>query len=146
MTKRGIKNRGFRALHHMLPILSFVSILQSCYKRSQHPRNQHIASHVATIFCNHLAKLLQKIIASNKTNTSHDSTNFVIVLQICYKRSSQKYQGISHVTTIFCNHLAKLLQKIVASQKTIASPAVCGGTCNYEMRRTDFKSNLVRTL
>ena len=32
--------------------------------------NQHIASH-ATIFCNHLAKLLQKIVASQKPNTSH---------------------------------------------------------------------------
>ncbi len=30
-------------------------------------KNQHFASHVATIFCNHLAKLLQKIIASQKT-------------------------------------------------------------------------------
>jgi hypothetical protein len=27
-------------------------------------KNQHIASHVATIFCNHLAKLLQKMIAT----------------------------------------------------------------------------------
>jgi hypothetical protein len=44
-----------------------------------------ITSHVATLFCNHLAKLLHKIVASQKTNTSH-------------------------VATIFCNHLAKLLQ------------------------------------
>jgi hypothetical protein len=51
-------------------------------------KNQHIASH-ATIFCNHLAKLLQKIMASHKNQ---------------------------HIA-IFCNHLAKLLQKIVASQK-----------------------------
>jgi hypothetical protein len=57
-------------------------------------KNQHIASHVATLFCNHLAKLLQKI------------------------EASQKNQHIaSHVATLFCNHLAKLLQKIVASQK-----------------------------
>jgi hypothetical protein len=34
------------------------------------PETQHIASHGDTIFCNHLAKLLQKIIASQKTNTS----------------------------------------------------------------------------
>jgi hypothetical protein len=33
--------------------------------------------------------LLQKIVASQKTNTSHHS----------------------HVATIFCNHLAKLLQR-----------------------------------
>ena len=46
------------------------------------------------IFCNHLAKLLQKIIASQKNQHIH-----------CY-------------AMIFCNHLAKLLQKIVASQKT----------------------------
>ena len=36
-------------------------------------KNQHIASHVATIFCNHLAKLLQKIVASQKTNTIQPS-------------------------------------------------------------------------
>jgi hypothetical protein len=49
--------------HHML-LLSFVIILQSCYKRSWHPRKP--TSHAATIFCNHLAKLLQKIMASEK--------------------------------------------------------------------------------
>jgi hypothetical protein len=71
-------------------MLSFVIILQSCYKNHSIPETQHIASHA--IFCNHLAKLLQKIIAS------------------------QKNQHIaSHA--IFCNHLAKLLQKIIASQK-----------------------------
>ncbi len=32
----------------------------------------------------------------------------------------------SHVATIFCNHLVKLLQKMVASQKKQR------GTCNYE--------------
>jgi glutamate-1-semialdehyde aminotransferase len=58
-------------------------------------KTQHIASHVATIFCNHLANLLQKIIASKKTQ-----------------------HIASHVATIFCNHLAKLLQKIIASHKT----------------------------
>jgi hypothetical protein len=31
------------------------------------PTAEHIASHVATIFCNHLANLLQKIVASQKT-------------------------------------------------------------------------------
>jgi hypothetical protein len=43
----------------------------------------------------HLAKLLQKIVASQK---NHRIT--------------------SHVATLFCNHLVKLLQKIVASPKT----------------------------
>jgi hypothetical protein len=43
---------------------------------------------------NHLAKLLQKIVASQKTQ-----------------------HIASHVATIFCTHLAKLLPKIVASQK-----------------------------
>ena len=75
--------------HHaslmLLCWLCFVNpTLQHCYK-------ENIRSRVATIVCNHLAKLFQKIIASKKTNTSH-------------------------VATIFCNHLAKLLQKIIASQ------------------------------
>jgi hypothetical protein len=51
-------------------LLSFLIILQSCYKRSASQKNQHIASHVAMIFCNHLAKLLQKIIASKSSATS----------------------------------------------------------------------------
>ena len=42
-------------------------ILQSCYKDHSIQENQHIASHA--IFCNHLAKLLQKIIASQTTPT-----------------------------------------------------------------------------
>ncbi len=49
----------------------------------------------ATIFCNHLAKLLRK---------------FIITGSIA-----------SHVATIFCNHLAKLLQKIIASKKPSTS-------------------------
>jgi hypothetical protein len=35
-------------------------------KDSSIPENQHIASSHATIFCNHLASLLQKLIASQK--------------------------------------------------------------------------------
>ncbi len=31
----------------------------------------------------------------------------------------------SHVATIFCNHLAKLLQKIIASQKNQHTPLAC---------------------
>ncbi len=79
-------NRGFRALRHML--------------RSRKTNT----SHVATIFCNHLVKLLQKIIASQKDQhvtccyqenqhipekpTLHMLLlSFVIILQSCYKRS-----------------------------------------------------------
>ncbi len=76
-----------------------------CYKDSRIPENQRIISHVATIFCNRLAKLLQRAQHPRKTNTSHHS----------------------HVATIFCNHLAKLLQKSIASQKNqhIASLTCC---------------------
>ncbi len=70
---------------------SFVIILQSCYKRWQHTRKTN-TSHRATIFCNHLAKLLQKMVASQKNQ--HIASNYYL-----------------------CNHLAKLLQKMVASQK-----------------------------
>jgi hypothetical protein len=62
----------------------FCIILQTCYKRASHPETQHIASsharnptHPGThriIACDyllyHLANLLQKSIASQKTNTS----------------------------------------------------------------------------
>jgi hypothetical protein len=51
-------------------------------------KNQHIPSH-ATIFCNHLAKLLQNSIPENQQNASY--------------------------ATIFWNHLAKLLQKNIRS-------------------------------
>jgi hypothetical protein len=73
-------------------------------------RLQHIASHVATIFCNHLANVLQKLVASPK--------NQHILLHILLHIAS-------HVATIFCNHLANVLQKLVASEKTqhIASHA-----------------------
>ena len=75
-------------------LLSFVIILQSCYKRliaSQ--KDQHI-THVATIFCNHLAKMLQKIVAFQKTQQcpTHRIAHamllsFVVILQSCYNRS-----------------------------------------------------------
>jgi hypothetical protein len=45
---------------------------------------------VATIFCNHLAKLLQKIVASQKNQLIASVMlllSFVIILQTCYKRS-----------------------------------------------------------
>ncbi len=60
-------------------LLSFVIILQSCYKDSSIAENQHIASN-ATIFCNHLAKLLQKIVASQKP-THRMRLSFVTILQ-----------------------------------------------------------------
>ncbi len=49
--------------HRMM--LSFVIILQSCDKRASHLRNTS-TSHVATIYGIHLAKLLQKIVVSQK--------------------------------------------------------------------------------
>ena len=59
------------------------------------------ASYVATIFCNHLAKLLQKIIASHKQIHHMLLLSFVIILQSCYKRivASQK-TNTSHVMAI----------------------------------------------
>jgi hypothetical protein len=127
----GIKNWGFRALH------------------------------VATIFCNHLEKLLQKIIASQKINTcwqipkspnpdcSVCRPNGVSCLMkhlqiwdfgVCmfpdpeipesrllvltltqrfvpvWTSLNRAFRGL-HVASIFCNHLAKLIQKIIAHPK-----------------------------
>ncbi len=64
------------------------------------PSNRNGESH-ARVFCNHLASfykryhpLLQKIVASQKTNTSHHMLllSLVIILQSCYKKimSSQE--------------------------------------------------------
>ncbi len=57
--------------------LTYVSlwlIMSTCAKtlRNIEPTTRPLnsRSHVATIFCNHLAKLLQKIVVSKKTNTS----------------------------------------------------------------------------
>ncbi len=66
-------------------------------------RLQHIASHVATIFCYYLPKLLQRSQHPRKPSTSHHIPG--------------NPTCASHVATIFCSHLAKLLQKIIASQK-----------------------------
>ena len=76
----------------------------------KHPRKH--PSHVATIFCNHLAKFLQKIVASQKHVATIFCNHLAKLLQkiIAYKKNQ------THVATIiFCNHRAKLLQKIVAS-------------------------------
>ncbi len=48
-------------------LLSFVIILQSCYKDHRKPNT----SYVATIFCNHLCKVVTKIIAPK--NPAHTS-------------------------------------------------------------------------
>ncbi len=95
------KIRASQKNQHIMLLLSFVIILQSCYKRSEHPR---------------------------KPNTSHHMLllSFVIILQSCYKRSEHPRKPTHHVATIFCNHLAKLLQKIIASQKN--QPITC---CYY---------------
>ncbi len=175
----------------------------SCRRLHSIPENQHITSHVTTIFCNHLAKLLRKIVASQKPTchmlllsfvssckvnapqtkildcrTNVWERNFEVLFKGVSTRfglrsfkkyfenafpnvrsdfqnlrlgsikllqkivASQKIQHITccyyllwssckvvtkdssiqenptHVATIFCDHLAKLLQKIVASQKS----------------------------
>ncbi len=64
-------------------------------------------------------KLLQKIVASQKTNTPH-------------------------VATIFCNDLAKLLQKIVASQKTNKSHVAtifCKSSCKVVTKDRSIPEN-----
>jgi hypothetical protein len=118
----------------------------------QHYLQKIIASSdFATIFCEsskiHLAKLLQKIIASQKTNTSpsHVATIFcessckVVTKDSSIPENPKHHSHVAtifcessckvvtkdssipekptHVATIFCYHLAKLLQKIVATQK-----------------------------
>ncbi len=52
-------------------------------------------------------------------NDKIDTRPFSSLRDLCGDSIYGKYVGASpsHVATIFCNHLAKLLQKIVASQK-----------------------------
>jgi uncharacterized protein (UPF0147 family) len=74
-------------------LLSFVIILQSCYKGSSIPENQRIASHGIALLLSCviiLQSFSTKIVASQKTNTSPDMLllSFVIILQSCYKDSS----------------------------------------------------------
>ena len=57
-------------------LLSFVHLAKLLQKIIASQKNQHIR--IDTIFCNHLAKLLQKIIASQKTNTSHHSCDYLL--------------------------------------------------------------------
>ncbi len=80
------KNRGFRALHQML-LLSFVSSCKVVTKDHSIPEKPTHRITIATIFCNHLANLLQKIAASQKNQhiASHVATIFCIILQSCYK-------------------------------------------------------------
>jgi ferric iron reductase protein FhuF len=114
-------------------------ILQQFYKRTTHPSREPthrtiITSHAATIFCNHLAKLLQKIEASQKNRhiQEHIASHATIfcnhlakLLQkiIASQKNRHIQEHIASHATIFCNHLAKLLQKIVASQKINSSHA-----------------------
>jgi hypothetical protein len=60
---------------------------------------------VAPIFCNHLAKLLQKKVASQKNQHIPENQHIT------------ENQRITCCYYSFCNHLAKLLQKNIASQK-----------------------------
>jgi hypothetical protein len=83
-------------------------------------KNQHITSHVATIFCNHLATLLQKIVASQKTNTSH--------APIFCKRYHQSDQRITlHTMIWFCINIHL---KIDASHVIIKNQPMLGA-CNH---------------
>ncbi len=87
--------------HHML-LLSFVIILQSCYKRQQHLRTtQHITSMLLS-------------------PRNHRIPIYRFCLQTAFRARMRIFKsGISGSdATIFCNHLANSLQKIVASQKT----------------------------
>ncbi len=89
-------------------------------EKPTHPRKIN-TSHVPTIFCSHLAKLLQKIIAEhgipilmplpywseNGVSCPHERNKIGdSVLWIIASRKT----STSHVAIIFCNHLAKLLQ------------------------------------
>ncbi len=143
--------------HHML-LLSFVIILQSCYKRSQHPRKP--THHMSFVI---ILQSCYKISQHPRKPTHHMLLLiFVIILQSCYKRSQHpRKTSTSHVATIFCNHLAKLLQKIIAPQKNqhithvastncaISRPLlngfklVCVSTQIWGMLHISFKSFLV---
>ena len=105
-------------------ILRFVVACSHACQYTELPTTATLASHGATIFCNHLAKWLQKIVASQKP--TH------VIITCCYylcnhlakllqKIIASQKTNTSHGATIFCNHLAKLLKKIIASQKTNTS-------------------------
>jgi hypothetical protein len=74
-----------------LSLFWFVSISQTCYKRSWLTKDRGIPEKPTPciVVCNHLANLLQKFMASKKTNTLHRSMllSFSIISQTCYKRS-----------------------------------------------------------
>ncbi len=65
-------------------LLSFVSSCKVVTKEHSIPETN--TSHVATIFCYHAAKLLQKLIAYQKPTHRMLLLSFVIMLQSCYKR------------------------------------------------------------
>ncbi len=69
-------------------------------------------SHVAIIFCSHLAKFLQRQQHPIKPNTSHVATIFCNHLA----KLLQRYQKTQHITCCYylLNHLAELLQKFMA--------------------------------
>ncbi len=135
------------------PVIRIVSISKvsksvvACHPETNtSKKNRHITC--CYYLCNHLAKLLQKIIASKKPKhirrvplpphfdkpafsripqtfqpwfVVHNFREFV-KRQVCKNRGGVAHVwSTSHVPTIFRNHLAKLLQRIVASQKTNTS-------------------------
>jgi ABC-type transport system involved in cytochrome bd biosynthesis fused ATPase/permease subunit len=82
------------------------------------PENPSRLSH-ATFFCNHLAKMLQKSIASQE-NPTHRITCCATIFCNHFAKWLQKLVGTQkthHACYYLLNHLAKLLQKFIASQK-----------------------------
>ena len=108
------------------PSKIFVWGAQSCYKKLIAPqKNQNIASSHAIIFCNHIAKLLQKIMASQKPNTSHNRMplSFVIILQSCYKRSQ-------HPRKTKTSHHMLLLSFVSSCKVFTPQTKICEGRTN----------------
>ncbi len=74
-----------RSLGHPKSSFREHKLYKTITKESRIPWNS--TSHVATIFCNHLAKLLQKIVASHETAHHMLLLSFVIILQSVTKDS-----------------------------------------------------------
>jgi hypothetical protein len=65
-------------------------------------------SHVATIFCNHLAKLLQKIITSQENQHIHRSEQKIARFRTHYFRDEiciREYSNRAKFNTFLLNHL-----------------------------------------
>ncbi len=96
LTKKGHPKSGIPCSGHVIAcVCIFVNPSCKYFTSIQtHPSENKATHRYAMFFCNHLAKLLQKI------------------------EASQKNLHIASHATIFCNHLAKLLQKVIANEAT----------------------------